>query len=302
MGTVSSPALAVAVAEAGGLGSITAFGMAAPVLARMLSGMVTSTDGALAANFLTDGIDRDAVEVAATMVRVVDFFWSEPDPGMVDLVHRQGALACWQVGSAPAAEAAVAAGCDLVAVQGTEAGGHVWGDTPLLQLLATVVEAVDVPVLAAGGIADARTLAAVLAAGASGARVGTRFIASEESGAHPDYVDAVLAATGDATEITGTFSFECPLCAVMARTRVLRSSVTAAHALEADVAGVVERRDGEVPVPRFGPIPPSHRTRGHIEAMALYAGQGVGLVHRCAPAGEVLTELCDGAEHLLRRW
>ena len=81
---------------------------------------------------------------------------------------------------------------DVVTVQGREAGGHVRGSTPLLTLLTSVLTEVSVPVLAAGGISDASAFAEVLAAGAAGARIGTRFIASDESGAHPDYVAAIL--------------------------------------------------------------------------------------------------------------
>src|SRR5207245_10536114 len=116
-----------------------------------------------------------------------------------------------RVVSVEQAEAAAAAGCDIVVAQGTEAGGHVVGDTALFPLLARVLDAVDVPVLAAGGITSARGLAAVLAAGAAGARMGTRFIATKESGAHSDYVAAVVAAEGHETESTGR-SNECPPC------------------------------------------------------------------------------------------
>lgn len=137
--------------------------------------------------------DRAAIELAASRARVVEFFWADPDPALVDLVHAGGALAGWQVGSVEEARRAVDAGCDLVVAQGVEAGGHVRGTMALLPLLAGVLDAVMVPVLAAGGIASARSMAAVLAAGAAGVRVGTRFLATAESGAHPEYVAALLA-------------------------------------------------------------------------------------------------------------
>jgi NAD(P)H-dependent flavin oxidoreductase YrpB (nitropropane dioxygenase family) len=78
------------------------------------------------------------VAAAAARVRIVDFFWADPDPALVEVAHRGGALACWQVGSLAAARAAVSAGCDIVAVQGTEAGGHVRGHSPLRPLLESV--------------------------------------------------------------------------------------------------------------------------------------------------------------------
>jgi nitronate monooxygenase len=170
----------------------------------------------LAANFLTEDIDREAVEAATARVRMVDFFWADPDPALVDLVHRHGSLACWQVGSAGEARAAADAGCDVVAVQGMEAGGHIRGQVPLLPLLESAIGQLDLPVLAAGGIGDGRAFAAVLDRGAAGARVGTRFIATGESGAHPVYKQAVVDAAAGSMEITGAFSL-CPLCATRPR-------------------------------------------------------------------------------------
>jgi len=114
------------------------------------------------------------VAAAAARVRIVDFYWADPDPALVEVAHRGGALACWQVGSLEEALAAADAGCDVVAVQGTEAGGHIRGRSPLRPLLDAVLNRVDLPVLAAGGIGDAGAFAAVLAAGADGARAGTR--------------------------------------------------------------------------------------------------------------------------------
>ncbi len=95
---------------------------------------------------------------------------------MVHIVHKGGALAGWQVGSKEEAVAAVEAGCDLVVAQGIEGGGHIRGRVGLLALLGEVLEEVDVPVVAAGGIGTGRAMAAALAAGVSAVRVGTRFV------------------------------------------------------------------------------------------------------------------------------
>jgi len=197
--------------------------------------------------------------------------------------------------------AAAEAGADMVTVQGTEAGGHILGESPLLPLLVSVVRAVDVPVLAAGGISDPRALAAVLAAGASGARIGTLFVAAEESGAHPEYVLAVLAAGPDATVVTGGFGV-CPLCATRPRARVLRSALDAVAGLTDGVAGAVVTDSGETPIPARAGLPPHREVTGAVHAMALYAGQGVHLVTARQPAATVVRELADGAEELLRNW
>ncbi len=92
MGSVSTSKLAVAVADAGGVGSITALGMTARDLNETLAAMATRTAGVLVANFLTEQIDRDAVVAAASRVRIIDFFWANPDRSIVDLVHAGGAL------------------------------------------------------------------------------------------------------------------------------------------------------------------------------------------------------------------
>ena len=112
-----------------------------------------------------------------------------------------GVPVAWQVGAVDDAHQAVDAGVDLLVVRGIEGGGRLHGGRSLWPLLFDVLDAVgaDVPVLAAGGIATGRGLAAALAAGASGVRMGTAFVATEESGAHPEYKAALVAATGGGT-------------------------------------------------------------------------------------------------------
>ena len=288
MGSVSTAALAVAVAEAGGVGSIGMLGMSPAQVDKVLGGMVARTSGVLAVNFLTSDIDPEAVAVAAARVRIIDFFWTDPDPALVEVAHRGGALACWQVGSLAEARAAAEAGCDVIAVQGTEAGGHVRGHGPLLPLLESVRGlGYDLPVLAAGGIGDARAFAAALAAGADGVRAGTRFVAAAESGAHPLYKQAVTEAAAGSTEITGAFSV-CPLCATSPRARVLTSCVGALRDLDGDTVGETTQGGQRVPVPRGHGMPPGAATTGHIDAMPMYAGESAAAITSVQPAAAIL--------------
>ena len=298
MGTVSSPELAVAVADAGGVGTVTALGIPVHTLGSILSDMAGRTEGVLAVNFLTAGLDREGLAAAAERARLVDFFWVDPDPALVDTAHKGGALVSWQVGSVEEAQAAVDAGADLVAVQGIEAGGHIRGRTPLLPLLAAVLEKVPVPVLAAGGIADGRTLAAVMAAGAAGARIGTLFIATDESGAHEHYKQAVIEAGFDSTEITDAFA-DCPLCATSPRARVLRSCIDSVRRLKEDMAGETTLGGQPFPITRGSGLPPGAAAHGHIEAMAMYAGESTPLVTRKTSAAAVMDQLVTTAEGLL---
>jgi nitronate monooxygenase len=288
MGSVSTAALAVAVAEAGGVGSIGMLGMSPAQVDKLLGGIAARTSGVLAANFLTSDIDPEAVAVAAARVRIIDFFWTDPDPALVEVAHRGGALACWQVGSLAEARAATAAGCDVVVVQGTEAGGHVRGHSPLLPLLESVRGlGYDLPVLAAGGIGDARAFAAALAAGADGVRAGTRFVAAAESGAHPLYKQAVTNAAAGATEITGAFSV-CPLCATSPRARVLTSCVGALREVAGDTVGETTQGGQRVPVPRGHGTPPGAAATGHIDAMPMYAGESAAAITSVDPAAAIL--------------
>jgi nitronate monooxygenase len=303
IGGCATPRLAAAVAEAGGLGMVSVTGDPPDVVAAQLDQARQLSKGPIGAHFFMLMIDpASAPDSAATAERapVVDFFYADPDPALVDIVHTAGALASWQIGSAEEARAAAAAGCDFVIAQGTEAGGHVRGHTGLLALLDAVLSAVDVPVLAAGGIGSGRALAAVLAAGADGVRIGTRFVAAEEAEAHPRYVEALIAARPADTVRSDTFALDHP----GAPHRALRSSVTAAQAFQGDVVGEVFRpTDGDpVPVRRFQKLTITRHVSGAIEAMPHWAGESVGGVKRVQPAADIVRELAGEAEQLLRRW
>jgi NAD(P)H-dependent flavin oxidoreductase YrpB (nitropropane dioxygenase family) len=141
-------------------------------------------------------------------------------------------------------------------------------------------------------------MAAALAAGASAVRIGTRFLATSESGAHPDYVAALLAAGAGDTVLTTAFSVgwrDAPH-------RVLASAVAAAEAFDRETVGTLDANGETQPLPRFAARTPSREVSGAIEAMALYAGEGVGQVTEIKEAESLVRELSAGAETLLRRW
>jgi nitronate monooxygenase len=298
-GVATAPSLPGAVSEAGGHGMVAGISLPSEALSAVLDEVENRTQQPYGVNFLMPFLeDRGVVEVAASRAGLVDFFYGDPDPSLVELVHRGGALAGWQVGSTEEARAAGDAGCDVVVAQGVEAGGHVRGRLALLPLLSEVLDAVDVPVVAAGGIATARSVAAVLAAGADAARVGTRFIASTdaaEDGAHPTWVDTLLRARGEDAELTEAFSVMWP----NAPHRVLRSALESAESLEDEVIGETVMVGTVMPIPRLSVISPSPQTTGAIEAMCLYAGQSAGAVREIKPAAEIVRELAEGAAALL---
>jgi NAD(P)H-dependent flavin oxidoreductase YrpB (nitropropane dioxygenase family) len=259
MGKVSTPELAAAVAAAGGLGMIRDRGFAPP-------------SGVCGTNFLIPfEPDIDQVAEAASTSGIVEFFYGNPRADLVKVVHQQGALAGWQVGSASEARAAEESGCDYVVAQGVEAGGHVRGTEPLEQVLASVREAVAVPVVAAGGVATAEGFTHVVRLGADGVRVGTRFVVCSESGAHPRYVEAILEANGgDATVLTEWFGEGWE----NAPHRVLSSAL--------DAARQSGWRKFETP----------HRDVGRDPVdMAMYAGTGVGDVTSVGSARDAVADL-----------
>jgi nitronate monooxygenase len=288
---IATPELAIAVAEVGGLGMISAVRHTPDRLAATLDSIRLRTGNPIGVNFLIPFIDRQTVETAASGARVVEFFYGEPDAGLVKLVHGFGALVSWQIGSLTEAVTAVNAGCDLIVAQGTEAGGHVRGNLQLLPLLAEVRNAVRIPVLASGGIATAQQVAAILAAGADGVRIGTRFIASTESGAHPDYVKAILNAKAADTVITETFSVNWP----NAPHRVLRSCVEAAISFEGDIVAEMDVDGTPMPVRKFATAVPTKSTKGTVAAMALYAGESVSETREIKSARAIIEELMPGA-------
>jgi NAD(P)H-dependent flavin oxidoreductase YrpB (nitropropane dioxygenase family) len=297
MGMVSTPELAAAVAEAGAVGTL-ALPMASPtVVADALQRAKSRTTGAVGINFLMPFLSRDCVEVAAEQVRIVEFFYGEPDASLVTLVHQGGALAAWQVGSELEARQAADAGCDLVIAQGMEAGGHVRGTSALFDLLDQVLDAVNVPVVAAGGIGTARMMAAALAAGAAAVRVGTRFLAASESDVHPEYLQRLVAAEAQDTVLTEHFSVMWP----DAPHRVLRSCIEASLAHSGDSVGEISAEGVPMAIPNRSALCPNRATSGTIEAMALYAGASVGSVRGELPAADIVRELAEGAEALLQR-
>ena len=284
-----TPELPAAVAAAGGHGMLAAVRMPPAALEERLRALRARTS-AFGVNFIQVLGDDELWEIAAVHAPMVELYIGPPDPRLVERLHAGGALVSRQVISAEEARAAEAEGCNVVVARGIEAGGRALGGIGLLPLLDTVLDAVDVPVVAAGGIGSARAVAAVLAAGADAARVGTRFLAAEEADTPEGYVQALIAARPEDAVLTDRFSADGPV----ARHRVLRSALEAAHALEDEVAGRIEIYGEARDLPRFSADSPSGGTTGRIDAMALYAGQSVGGVRARQPAADIVAELAAG--------
>jgi len=201
------------------------------------------------------------------------------------------------VGSAAEARRAADAGVDVIVAQGWEAGGHVWGGIATLPLVPAVVDAVaPVPVIAAGGIGDARGVAAVLALGAQAAWLGTRFLLAREAPVHEDYRRRLIAAAEtDAQWYADLFEVGWP----DAPHRALRNSTARAWEAAgrpgpggrpAESERIALQADGR-PVVRYSSALPLDGMTGDIEALSMWAGQSVALARRIQPASDIVAEL-----------
>jgi nitronate monooxygenase len=293
-GVAASPRLPLAVAAAGAHAMYPALGLPPAALAPVLESLGSAT-AAFGVNFIVPVMAAGSLELAVEHAPYVDFFLADPDSRLVDRVHAGGGRCGWQVESAEEARAAEAAGCDVVIAKAWESGGRKRFEGPtLLALLDGVLDAVAVPVVGAGGIATARGVAAVLAAGADGVRVGTRFIAAAESDAHPQWVDAVIAARAEEAVVSTAFNAGLP---EPGPHRVLRASIEAAEGVGDEQVGVIRLAGAEIPVARFSAQSPTRESTGAIAAMPFYAGQSAGAVHAIQPAADIIAELATGLPH-----
>jgi NAD(P)H-dependent flavin oxidoreductase YrpB (nitropropane dioxygenase family) len=305
---ITSLELAAEVSNAGGLGIISFGGYPPPQLRQEIRRLRTLTKKPFGVNLLLQFPIEEHVNVCVEeRVPVISFFWGDPSP-YVERAHAAGLKVINQVGSVDAAKRSAVAGVDAIIAQGVEAGGHIAGQVSTMVLVPRIVDAVSpVPVVAAGGIADARGLVAALALGAEGVVLGTRFLATPEAAAHPIYKQKVLEATEEDTVRTTLFGRGWP----NAPHRTLRTAFVDEW-LKDEARGSEQRVDepviGEtmfggqrVPLQRFAGFPPTAEATGDIESMGLLAGQSVGLVTDIKPAAVIVRELVAGARAIIER-
>jgi nitronate monooxygenase len=286
LGRGAGERLAGEVSRAGGLGTLGASWTEPGVLREQIRSIARVTDRPFCVNLVLDFAQEERLEVVVEeRVPWVSFSFGL-SPELIARARAGGARVLMQVASADAARAAAGARADALIVQGVEAGGHVQSVVGLLPLLAEVRRAVSLPLLAAGGIADPASALAVLAAGASAVVMGTRFVASDECDAHPRYKARLLAAEGRDTVFTELFDVGW-----RAPHRVLRNSTYELwQAAGRPPPGQRPSEDQNVAdgIPRYAVNLPLSSTGGDVEAMAMYAGQGVGTIDAVEPAAAIV--------------
>ena len=291
----TAPGLVAAVSNAGGLGSIGGVFETASELRAQIERVRERTDRPFVVNHVVPVLDEEAFE-ATLEARPAAVSFALGDPGaLVDRARSAGTRVIEQVHSVPQAEAAAERGVDVVIAQGSEAGGQgLAAGTGAMALVPQVVDAVDpIPVLAAGGVADGRGLAAALALGAAGANVGTRFLASDEAGVDTAWKHLILE-----TEAEDAVRFEVWGAILPADPtgydvvpRVIRTDFVAEWESRPEEAGMqAERLRGEI-MESVGARRPHERTP--------FAGQSAGLIHDVRPAGEIVRAMVAGAERAL---
>jgi NAD(P)H-dependent flavin oxidoreductase YrpB (nitropropane dioxygenase family) len=292
MASYVTPELVAAVSNAGGLGLLGSVDWSAAELAERVAAVQRLTGQPFGVNIVlaTPHVDKLDVLLAAR-VPVIATSWGDPTP-VVAAAHAVGARVLHQVETPGEAARVAAYGVDIIIAQGSDGGGHI-GRVGAMALTPAVVDAAGgLPVIAAGGIADGRGLAAALMLGAEGAMLGTRFLATPEAGIAASWKAAVVAAQADE-------AWQTDVPDLVWGTRWPGATV---RALANDLLRAWHGRDDLLQqLPAIQVAISAAEAREAAEGFFLYAGQSAGLVHDITPAGELVRRMVAEAERVLGR-
>ncbi|MCX4820730.1 nitronate monooxygenase [Streptomyces sp. NBC_01142] len=284
--------LAAAVCEAGGLGSLGTAARSLPELRQQWSRLRGLTDRPFAINHTTRPLDEDAFRATIEeRPAAISFHLAVPDD-LIARAHDAGILWIQQVMDARQAAEALDAGADVIVAQGGEAGGH-GGEVSTMVLVPQVVDmAGDTPVVAAGGIADGRGLAAALVLGAQGVSMGTRFLASAEMTASDEWKQRIVAADAvDAVKATNSDGILSPY------TRP--GSFGVPRTLRTPLVDTLREHPERIDPTEVVPLLMEAVRSGRGDEYLPFTGQSAGLVHEILPAGEIIRRVVGDAESVL---
>jgi enoyl-[acyl-carrier protein] reductase II len=312
MAFIATAPLAQAVCKAGGLGMLGISAMPPDVLQEAIRHIKAVDPACFGVDIIPRFSGVEHIEICVMeKVPIVVFFWDDVPDEWLSRLRAAGSHVWFQVGSVDEAKAALWRGAQALVVQGSEAGGHNRATAATFSLLPAVIDAVpSVPVIAAGGIADGRSVAAALALGADAVWVGTRLLASFEADAHPQYKHRVVAAGVEDTARHRIFGPEFP----DASTRGLRNRIVREWEgrddpppykivpdSELPVIGQARFYGQEFPMKRYCGFPPTSEFDGDFEEMSLLAGESVGQTKRLMSAASIVDEMIGGAEAVIRK-
>jgi NAD(P)H-dependent flavin oxidoreductase YrpB (nitropropane dioxygenase family) len=295
MASGTAAELVAAVSNAGGLGILGASGRSPTEIREQTSRIRALTAAPFGVNILLFYGDEAAVkEVLAQRPAVAAFAWPTAEQDLAEMfarAHDVGARVMHMAARLDDAKRAAEAGADIIVAQGSEGGGHV-GMMSTIVLVPQVVAAVaPIPVLAAGGIADGRGLAAALALGASGALLGTRFLATPEAPLHPHFKQAIVNSDGHDTDLT-----EIPDL-ITGRVWPGALARTWRNALLREWAGrewlLRQQR------PQVAAAVAAARAAGDAERTPLLFGQDAGLIDAIEPVGDLMARMVREAQAII---
>lgn len=287
MAWVAEYHLAAAVSEAGGLGIIGAGGAPAEFVREQIRKVKEMTDKPFGVNLMLMNPEADAIAQVIVEEGVKVVTTGAGNPGKYLAMWKEaGVKIIPVVASVAMARMMERAGVDAVVAEGTESGGHI-GSATTMTLVPQVVDAVNIPVIAAGGIADGRGLAAAIMLGAEAVQMGTRFIVAKESIVHENYKKKVIDAKDIDSEVTG-MSHGHPV-------RQLRNQMTREY-LKKEKAGAPFE---ELEQLTLGALRKAV-VEGDVVSGTLMAGQIAGLVHAEQTCGEMIQEIMEQAKTLLK--
>lgn len=300
-GGVVTPELVAAVSNAGGLGGLPLTWTPKEGVQARIESVTSKTDRPFFVNYVMDLPPNTLQQALDLGVQVVQFSWGMPTKSQAQAVRQQGVLGI-QVTSEASAKMALDLGAQYLVCQGMEAGGHVQASRPLEESLARVLSvAGDTPVVASGGIAAGHTMRKMLDAGAAGVVMGSRFVASKESGAHETYKQALLKANAADTVFTVCNSRDWP----NATHRIIRNTTfemweaagcppEGSRPGENDITGIA----GDTQIKRYGVQTPHFQYKGNIEAMALYAGTGVSEIQSIPEVADIIRTIWSNCQNI----
>lgn len=296
IGSATTPELAAAVSNAGGLGSLALSWKDLHLTREFIRQTKKLTDQPFSVNLVLAFDQDERVKICMEEnVPIVSFFWGDSTK-YINQLKRHNIIVCQTVGTAAEAVEYEKKGVDFLIAQGWEAGGHVWGTVATSVLIPSIVDMVNIPVVAAGGIANGKGILAALSLGAAGVSMGTRFLLSKEANVEFIYQQLIAAASeNDTIYAERLFNIGWD----NAPHRVIKNSTVKAWENAGKPANGNRPNENEIiackpngtPIVRYSDEGPIAGTSGNLEQLALYAGQTAGLISTVKPASELIAEL-----------
>ena len=295
-GSTVTPELTLAVAEKGALAALPLTWTSPEDAYSQVTSIKKATKGAFFANFLLQFEPKSLDKALQAGIKIVQFSWGVPTPEIIAKLREAGVIMGIQVTNESSAQAAIDAGADYLVCQGTEAGGHVHASRPLVESLQRVLSiAGDIPVAASGGIATGEDMRKHLEMGAAAVVMGTRFVASKESGAHSEYKASLVHSKSEDTVLTMCFNKGWP----NATHRVLRNYTfemwesAGCPKLENSpgVNDIIGHFTNGRELTRYSYSAPISGLKGKVTEASMYAGKGVEHINDIPSVNEIIDRI-----------